>query len=199
MCKNYRIGKIKMPKYSGSYRVASKREFEESNKEYKKSLDEYTRLHRRIPVKKQYSVKVAHILCVFAVFFIIWFIDFTSNPDNNSLALINPNSNLQTFKLVIDNTRDDFGNDKLKPKDGNKFFYVYTTLENLSNINQNVDCKYFTLTCDDGSTFKPINSESELEFSSDLSPHSSFSKELIFEVPKNYYGDIRLEFNNSSF
>lgn len=199
MYKNYKIGKDGMPKYNGSYRVAPERRFEGSSEEWKKRLNGDTRLRRRKPVKKQYSVKVIHVLCVFAVFFVIWFIDFTSNPDNNSLALINSNSNLQTFKLVINNTRDDLGNDKLKPKDGNKFFYVYTTLENLSNINQHVDCKYFTLKCDDGSTFKPINLESQLGTSSDLSPHSSFSQELIFEVPANYYGDIRLEFNNSNF
>lgn len=198
MYKNYKIGKDGMFKYNDSYRVSPEHKFREFSEKWRKKLDRDTRLLKRTPIKKQYSVKILHILCVFTIFFVIWFINFTSNPYNNSLALINSSSNLQTFNLVINNTRDDLGNDKLKPKDGNKFLYVYTTLENLSNINQHVDCKYFTLKCDDGSIFKPINVGNQLNTSSDLNPHSNLTQELIFEVPTNYYGDIRLEFNNSS-
>ena len=199
MYKNYKISGDGTPKYDGGgYRIAPERRFKESTDEWQKRVNGDTRLRRRKPVKKNSGIKVIYLLYVFIFLAIFWIVDTTSDSANSKMAINNPNSNLKNYNLVVNNTRVDFGNELNYPSDGNKFLYVDTTLENLSNASQHIDSQDFTLICNDDQEFKPINIKNQSnDNSSDLNNQNNLSQELTFEIPMNYSGDIRLEFNMS--
>lgn len=201
MYENYKIRGDGTPKYDGEgYHVAPERRLKESSEEWNRRLKGNPgKLRRRKPQKKSSGLKVKHIVYLLIFFAIVLLIDIYSDTDSSKSAMKNQSNTLPAFNLKINGTSSDFGNDLVHPSDGNKFIYVNTNLENLSDDVLHIDPKDFTLICNNNQSFKPTDVQFENNnFVKDVNPHSNVSQNIVFEIPVDYSGDIRLEFNNST-
>lgn len=107
---------------------------------------------------------------------------------------------LKDFKVTVNKIRtaNSGSNDLMKPKDGNEFFYVDCTIENISDKDQTVSSiMMFKVVDKDGRSYdQSISGDNNGQLDGDVGPTRKMTGEYCVEVPKGKTG-LELEFNSN--
>lgn len=105
---------------------------------------------------------------------------------------------LKEYKVTVNKIRADNGGDMMKPADGNEYFYVDCTIENISKEQQTVSSMMmFKVEDSDGRSYEqaiPEHQNGQLD--GDVSAGQKITGEYVVEVPKKKTG-LRLVFDSS--
>lgn len=197
MYRNYKIGPDGTPKYNGnSYRIAPERRLTKNTEEWERRLNSDPRKLRRRKKYKQetkFTLKVKHM--VYAIILLI-FIGVIGKVDTNNIQTAKSN---QSINITLNSAVRDFGNEFIKPSNGNLFLHVNLNLENILNEANNINISEIVLLDKDNNKFSVSYVDNTREnMTLDLSPVSNTSKNFTFEIPTNYKGEMDLIFDNDN-
>ena len=194
MYKNYKIGPDGAPKYDrDSYRVAPERRFTKHTEEWEKRLNSDQRKLRRRKRKQQeakFTLKVKHVVYLVALLVIVGVV----GKSNTATIQI---SKSKQINITLNNAVRDFGNEFIKPSNGNLFLHASLNFENTLNEINNINISKLFLMDQHNNKFNAsyIDNKSE-DMILDLLENSNTAKNITFEIPTSYKGEIDLVFEN---
>ncbi len=105
---------------------------------------------------------------------------------------------LKDYKVAVNKIRTSNGDDMNKPKDGNEFFYVDCTIENISNKEQTISSiMMFKVEDKDGRAFdQELATDSNGQLDGQVASGRKISGEYVVQVPKGKTG-LDLVFDSS--
>lgn len=105
---------------------------------------------------------------------------------------------LKDFNVTINSIRTDYGNEYFKPKDGNEYFYVDCTVENISNETQTLSSMLmFDIRDSDGRRCnQAISVTANGQLDGTMSVGQKITGEYAVEIPSGKTG-MQLMFNSS--
>lgn len=197
MYKNYKIGPDGTPKYNGTiYRIAPERRSSKNTEEWERRLNTDPRKLRRRKKQQQeikFTLKVKHV--VYAIILII-FIGILNMFETSNVSTSNNN---QSVNITLDNVVRDFGNEFIKPSNGNLFLHVSLNFENTLNETNYIDISKLFLIDQYNNKINISSIDNNTgDMTLDLYKNSNIIKNITFEIPKSYKGQMDLIFENGN-
>lgn len=197
MYKNYKIRNDGTPKYNGtSYKIAPERRFTGYTDEWKRRLEgnNSKALRGRKNQKEKFSIKVIDLLYIIGFFVLISVIGNINTNKIMPTNIIIP----QEINITLNNAVRDFGNEYMKPIEGNQFLHIDLNFQNKSNDMKQINMNEFILIDDNGQKLNTIYCDYQSGYiTKELMANSNTIGRLTFEFPLNYKGNLKLVRDNN--